>query len=112
MHVAELACYACVNDSRDHKCNWRFYPNSVTSQDPRANSFNSHGQNAFGKWRFDHCVLHFQPDVVIDIRDYWMNSFQESSPLRKYYKWVLMPTIDSEPQQDGWVSTYCNADVG
>ena len=111
MHVAELACYACINDSRDYKCDWRFYPNAVTSQDPRVNSFNSHGQNAFGKWRFDHCVLHFQPDVVIDIRDYWMNSFQESSPLRKYYKWVLMPTIDSEPQQESWISTYCNADA-
>jgi len=111
IHVAELACYAGVNDPRDYKCNWRFYPNSVSSQDPRIKLFNSNGQNSFGKWRFDYCLLDFKPDVVIDIRDYWMNGFQEVSPLRDYYKWVLMPTIDSEPQQDSWISTYCNADA-
>ncbi len=111
IHVAEFACYTAVNDPRDYKCNWRFYPNAVSSQDPRVKQFNNNPQNSFGKWRFDYCVLDFQPDVVIDIRDYWMNGYQETSPLRNYYKWVLMPTIDSEPQQESWISTYCNADA-
>jgi glycosyltransferase involved in cell wall biosynthesis len=40
-----------------------------------------------------------------------MSSYQATSPLRKYFHWVLMPTIDSSPQQEEWLDTYLNADA-
>jgi intein/homing endonuclease/DNA-directed RNA polymerase subunit RPC12/RpoP len=45
-----------------------------------------------------------------DIRDYWMMSFEEHSPFRPYYHWVIMPTVDSEPQEEEWMCVYGNAD--
>lgn len=35
---------------------------------------------------------------------------EERSPFRKYYHMTLMPTVDAEPQDDAWISTYMNAD--
>lgn len=36
--------------------------------------------------------------------------FEERSPARPYYHWVIMPTVDSAPQHDDWISTFMNAD--
>lgn len=110
-HIAELASYAGVNDPRDSVCDWRFYANAVGDNDPRITEYNSHPQNAFGRWRFDSVVAHFKPDVVIDIRDYWMNSYQRISPLRNFFHWILMPTVDSMPQKEDWIDCYLDCDA-
>lgn len=111
LHVAELGCYSNVNDPRDSVCNWRFYANCVSDKDARYETYKAHPQNNFGKWRFDKIIADFRPDVVIDIRDYWMNAYQRLSPWRKYFHWILMPTIDSAPQQEEWLDTYMNCDA-
>jgi len=67
--------------------------------------------NQFGEWRFDEVCAEFQPDIVIDIRDWWMLEFQERSCFRDWFKWVVMPTVDAEPQQEEWMQTYENADM-
>jgi glycosyltransferase involved in cell wall biosynthesis len=33
------------------------------------------------------------------------------SPLRRYFHWILMPTVDSEPQQEDWIDTFLEADA-
>jgi glycosyltransferase involved in cell wall biosynthesis len=109
-HVAELACYGFVNDTRDKDITWRYYANAVKNGDPRFNEYSSHSENQFGKWRFEKTLLDFRPDVVIDIRDYWMNSYQAYSPMRQCYHWMIMPTVDSFPQQEQWLDTYSGAD--
>jgi glycosyltransferase involved in cell wall biosynthesis len=109
-HVAELACYGFVNDPRDKDISWRYYANAVKSNDSRFQEYSANAENAFGRWRFEKTLLDFQPDVVIDIRDYWMNSYQAFSPMRKCYHWMLMPTVDSYPQQEMWLDTYSGAD--
>lgn len=110
-HVAELACYGYVNDPRDKDTNWRYYANAIKPGDSRFSLYESNRENAFGRWRFEKTILDFQPDVVIDIRDYWMNSYQALSPLREYFHWILMPTIDSFPQQEPWLDTFLSADA-
>jgi glycosyltransferase involved in cell wall biosynthesis len=110
-HVAELASYGFVNDPRDKDINWRYYANHIKTGDPRYTTYESKRENAFGLWRFEKTLLDFQPDVVIDIRDYWMNSYQAFSPLRKCFHWILMPTIDSAPQQEPWLDTFISADA-
>ena len=109
--IAELACYGKVNDPKDSSIHWRYYANAVDNNDPRSKQYNSSMENQFGKWRFERVLLDFKPDVVIDVRDYWMNSYQEISPLRPYFHWAIMPTVDSAPQQEEWIDTYMHADA-
>lgn len=109
--VAELGCYSSMGDKRISKIPWRFYPNAVNRDDPRYNDYTRNNSNQFGLWRFNRCVLDFKPDIVFDIRDYWMYSYQEISPLRKFFHWVIMPTVDSAPQKIEWLYTFSNADM-
>lgn len=109
--IAELACYGKVNDPNDVSIDWKYYANAVSTDDPRHKQYNSSMENQFGKWRFERVLLDFQPDVVIDIRDYWMSAYQEFSPLRPYFHWILMPTVDSAPQQEEWIDTFVHADA-
>ncbi len=108
--IAEFASYGFVNDPRDTTIKWRYYANAVRSEDPRYKEYMSRPDNQFGRWRFEKVLLDFRPDVVVDVRDYWMNSYQRLSPLRKFFHWILMPTVDSEPQQEEWIDTFLSAD--
>ena len=107
--IAELACYQSSVSPTDVP--WKVYPNAVTDEHPDAAVYKNNPINQFGQWRFEKVVLHFKPDIVFDIRDYWMFSYQELSPLRKYYHWVVAPTIDSIPQKPEWLKTFESADV-
>ncbi len=109
--VAEFASYGFVNDHRDKSITWKYYANAVRDNDPRHREYMSKPENQFGRWRFEKVLLDFKPDVVIDIRDYWMSAYQGLSPLRKYFHWILMPTVDSAPQQEDWIDTYLSADA-
>ena len=83
---------------------------SVPKDHPKFQELNSSPENQFGRWRFDRVLLDFKPDIVIDVRDYWMSFFQGTSPLRRNFQWFIMPTIDSSPQKEEWLDTYINAD--
>ena len=109
--VAEFASYGLIGDKEKHNIPWKYYPNAVAGADSRLADYNSSTENHFGKWRFDRVLLDFKPHIVLDIRDYWMSSYQRRSPLRKHFHWILMPTIDSYPQQEEWLDTYINADA-
>lgn len=109
--IAEFACYGKVNDPKDSQIHWRYYANAVDGNDPRSKEYNSSMENQFGRWRFERVLLDFKPDVVIDVRDYWMNSYQQFSPLRPFFHWILMPTVDSSPQQEEWIDTFLHADA-
>lgn len=109
--IAEFASYGSVNDPRDISIKWKYYANLVHTADPRFEDYMSKGDNQFGRWRFEKVLLDFKPDVVIDVRDYWMSAYQGMSPLRKFFHWILMPTVDSEPQQEPWLDTYLSADA-
>lgn len=109
--IAEFASYGFVNDPRDTSIDWIYYANAVKDNDPRHKEYSSRGDNQFGRWRFEKVLLDFKPDVVIDVRDYWMTAYQAASPLRPYFHWALMPTVDSEPQQEEWIETFLSADA-
>ena len=74
---------------------------NVPPGDPRHETYMKSPENQFGRWRFERVLIDFKPDVVIDVHDYWMNlSTAHHSDL---IFWVLMPTVDSAPQQEGWL---------
>lgn len=109
--IAEFASYAFVNDPRDASIDWIYYANAVKDNDSRHKEYSARPDNQFGRWRFEKVLLDFKPDVVIDVRDYWMTAYQRMSPLRPYFHWALMPTVDSEPQQEEWIDTFLSADA-
>lgn len=110
--VAELGCYAVAGDPRINNIPWKFYPNVPKSEDTNLlNEYKSNLTNQFGAWRFNKALADFKPHIAFDVRDYWMYSYQEISPYRPYFKWVIMPTVDSAPQHLEWLFTFCSADV-
>lgn len=109
--VAELGCYATVNNPEIKNIPWKFYPNAVDVNDERYSSYKAIANNQFGAWRFNKVCAHFQPHIVCTWTDYWMYSYQETSPFRKYFSWIQMPMVDSAPQKTEWLHTICNADI-
>lgn len=120
--IAELGSYARPDDPRIDEFiqgRWKFYGAMPTNPEeqkifaqpnphPRTRGQNT---NQFGEWKFDAVCAEFQPDIVVDIRDWWMLEFQERSVFRDWFKWIVMPTVDAEPQQEEWIQTYENANV-
>jgi hypothetical protein len=109
--VAELGCYADKDNQAIKNIPWKFYPNAVNGQDPRINEYFSNAFHQFGMWRFNRCVLDFKPHIVFDVRDYWMYSYQENSPYKNRFHWIIMPTTDSAPPKIEWLYTFANADI-
>lgn len=109
--VAELGCYATVQNPKIKTIPWKFYPNAVETADERYAAYSSMPQNQFGAWRFNKVCAHFKPDIVLTWTDYWMYAYQEISPFRNYFYWIQMPMVDSAPQKIEWLYTYCNADM-
>ena len=115
--LAEMASYGERNDPQAVNIPWKYYgvaPNQ--SCEPKAsqeelNAYNSSGTNQFGEWIFEHVCLDFLPDIVCDIRDFWMLEFIERSPFRPFFKWAIMPTVDARPQARQWIATYQSADA-
>lgn len=107
--IAEFASYRHDGGKKDRP--WKIYPNCVSETHEDYKIYKSNEINQFGQWRFEKVVMHFRPDIVFDIRDYWMFSYQELSPTRPYFHWIVAPTIDSIPQKPEWLMTYKNADI-
>jgi len=109
--VAELGCYSDISNPNIKNIPWKFYANAVASTDKRSSEYKSNNLNKFGLWRFNRCLADFKPHIVFDIRDYWMFSYQENSPYKKYFHWIVMPATDSAPPKTEWLYTYSNADI-
>lgn len=67
--------------------------------------------NQFGYAVFDRACIEFQPDIVVSIRDVWMDSYIARSPFRSWFKWVFMPTIDCQYQAEEWIDTMSKANL-
>ena len=109
--VAELGCYATTSNTEIKNIPWKFYPNAVNTDDKRLDQYKANGANQFGAWRFNRAILDFKANIIFDVRDYWMYSYQETSPFKKHFNWVIMPTVDSAPQRPEWLYTFSNADI-
>lgn len=109
--IAELGCYAEIDRPEIKNIPWKFYPNAPKVDHKKFDEYRSNAINQFGSWRFNRAILDFKPHIVFDVRDYWMSAYQESSPYRRHFHWVLMPTVDSAPQKTDWYYTFANADM-
>lgn len=111
--LAEMASYGERNDERASTIPWKYYgvvPDNSCSEDEK-NHYANNPLAQFGELLFESVCLDFMPDIVCDIRDFWMLDFAERSPFRPYFKWCIMPTVDARPQARQWVATYESADA-
>lgn len=111
--LAEMASYGERRDKRAANIPWKFYgvaPDDSCSEEEK-NAYNNHPTAQFGELIFEHVCLDFMPDVVCDIRDFWMLDYQERSPFRRLFKHCIMPTVDARPQARQWIATYQSADA-
>ena len=111
--IAELAAYGQADDPRISSIPWKFYPVALprSASQEEHQAFASKATNQFGEYVFENVCLDFMPDIVCDIRDFWMMDFEERSPFRKFFKWCIMPTVDAQPQARQWIASYQNADA-
>lgn len=93
--VAELSSYRDYKHPKTEP--WKIYPAALPKDHPNYKEYMSDGSNQFGRFVFDYVLLDYRPDIVIDFRDFWMFAYQEVSPLRPFYHWIVAPTIDSVP---------------
>jgi glycosyltransferase involved in cell wall biosynthesis len=111
--IAEMSAYGEENDPRASNIPWKFYgvmPPKNASEEIKK-QYSSVATYQFGEFIFEKVCLDFKPDVVCDIRDFWMLDFVERSPYRPLFKWCIMPTVDAKPQARQWIATYQSADA-
>ena len=108
--LAEFASYG--KSDMAHSVPWKFYANLPEDDDqPSLELYNSNGSHQFGTWRFDKTCIDFKPDIVLSYRDPWMDDWIQKAPTRPYFHWIWMPTVDSSPQRQEWVDTFCECDA-
>ena len=109
--VAELACYTDAATAAKHQKGWRIFPNQPEKNGPDWADYKRYPSAEFGDFTFNHVLLEFMPDFVMDIRDWWMFEFQQRSPFRGFFNWCIMPTVDAAPQNVQWMDTFATADA-
>jgi len=107
--IAELSCYRDISVKKTEP--WKVYPASASPNDPNYQEYKSNEANQYGQWIFEFALLDFKPHIVIDIRDFWNFTYQETSALRPFYHWMIVPTYDSAPAKISTINTFRNADI-
>lgn len=108
--VAELACYIDERDENISKTPWKVYANRPLPDAPHFEQYANNPSRVFGEEKFNEVCLDFQPDIVMDIRDWWMFEYQQRSPFRNFFHWAIMPTVDASPQNPQWMNTFADAE--
>ncbi len=108
--IAEIACYADRNDKHIKDVPWKVYANRPLAEDADFEDYARSPTRAFGDHVFNSACIDFKPDIVMDIRDWWMFEFEQRSPFRDFFHWSIMPTVDAMPQNTQWMHTFADAD--
>ena len=108
--LAEFASYGKYSLVDKESLDWLFYAN-MPEDGEKAEGYDPNGAAQFGAWRFDRVCIDFKPDIVLSYRDPWMDTFIKNAPVRPYFHWIWMPTVDSEPQKQEWVHTFTETDA-
>lgn len=116
IQIAELACYASGSSKNDamkaSQLPWDVYFNTPDMRNQElVKLYDAKPSHEFGEFQFNDVCIDFKPHIVMDIRDWWMQQFQETSPFRNRYNWAIMTTVDATPQHRQWIYTFCNADA-
>lgn len=109
--VAELACYVSDGDERIANVPWRVYPNRPLESSPDWAHYKACPTFELGEFTFNSVVLNFCPTHVLDFRDPWAFDYQNHSPFRQYFNWIISPTNDASPLNPDWIETFGEAEA-
>jgi glycosyltransferase involved in cell wall biosynthesis len=110
--VAEYSSYVHTDAPAARNVPWPVYGVEPRPGDERGEGrYRSNPVNQFGRLDFEKVLLDFRPQVVCSYRDPWMDSHVAESPFRRFYGWCYSPTVDSEPQENAWLSLFASADA-
>lgn len=112
-NVAEFAAYCDPIEHQQLILNspWKIYPNCPNkNNEEEVIQYESDQFNTFGKWKLEAVINDFKPHIVIAITDYWMASFINESPLRKFFNYIWMVPCDSYPQHEEWIDNFAQCD--
>ena len=108
--IAEFAHAGTIKDK--HKVPWQYYPIAPDPLNPKENEeYSKNSENAHGKWRYEKCLLHFKPHIVITPLDPWQMTCQAYSPLKPFYHLISSPTVDSAPAIPEYLDLFNQADT-
>lgn len=107
--IAELSSYGKVDDNRRFDIPWTYYGNMPMNETEKS-FYDSVVSYQFGQWRFEEVCMDFKPDIVCDIRDWWMIKHEMTSAFRDFYKWIIMPAVDCDPLREECVDMVLDAD--
>lgn len=110
--VAELAMYAQEGDGRLGNVPWPVFP-VVPSRDNKEafQRYESDPHNQFGRMAFGPTLLKYRPDACVGWQDPWYHQHIATSPLRPFFKFLYIPTVDATPQKDEWLDIMSMADA-
>lgn len=109
--LLELSCCATSDDVRFADIPW----NCMSAMPEKGNEeeqriYDSNPLAEHGAMRFEQACLAFNPDIVIDFRDWWAQEYQSRSPFRRNFHWMILTTVDASPQEKQWLATFLEAD--
>lgn len=109
--IAEFAQYVGQNDPRLANVPWKVYTNTPDRNNPKeVVEYDSNLLFHFGSWKFESVCLDFHPTHILTFQDYWMNSYIDSSPFRRFFNWGWMVACDAAPQAEEWLDMYTRVD--
>lgn len=110
--LAEIGSYGGPANMEPRAANlpWKYYHVMFTNQ-VEQQEFQSDPCNQFGKWKLTYALADFKPDVVMGIRDWWMDEHVLKNPLRNKFHFIWMPTVDGYPQDWQWIKDYEDVDT-
>lgn len=109
--IAELAAFGYSSDNNAKNIPWKVYFCDADPNNEEEVRLHSQSLQAnLGSWKLELALLDFLPEYVISFRDPWVDRFIYESPLRKYFRWIYMPTCDGIPFDNNWINAFQNAD--
>ncbi len=96
--VGALACFGFNGDPRLKDLPYKVWQAFLNGDEPEhfQQIYRNNKDALIGAAHFEKICEEFRPDVVISWRDYEHDYFVNNSPYRKFFKYVNMPTVDSE----------------
>lgn len=107
--VAELATFCRKDNIKIKNIPWKVYPN-LPSNEEEDREYQSNPQNSNGKWKFEKVLKDFKPNFVFGNGDPFFYEYQQHSPFRKYFNWIIAAPVDGIPQHNQWIQIFNNAD--
>ncbi len=110
--VGALTCFGVSGDPRLKNLPYKVWQTYVGEADDEQfkKIVAGNKDSIIGAEFFERTCAEFQPDIVISWRDYEVDYLINNSPYRKFFKYISMPTVDSENRPNYEIDNFLRCD--